>query len=376
MCAMTTIAQKKLLPKNNGTEMPRGQRPITADDFYYLIDAIENPDTIRRASQDYIGGRGANPQPGIEFEKTLPNGRTIVFTYVSEKHKDLAVQTVYGWPSKGGLARSPRGESSFAHTSETHPSTASDSIISDAEANINQEEGSIATAPRYSETSRITSETLSGTASTDTIPETIQDDNQKEDLATVPGEQAPNNMNESTSGTASDSIMPNASEDDNVTVNAMLDQLLDRYGMIPRGEKPKTDFVAPAQSSPGHDVNRFARTMGESGGLTGERMDALKSATIAGHLSHIRQSNYLSSGIKTEAGIDRIIPVSPMISMIIKKRVERVDPYLFTRDGNNKMTANYFRDNYFYAALDEMGIRCQHQKSQHITCHTVQTRFF
>lgn len=113
---------------DGGSEPLRGQRPISMQDFHSLIAVIEEPDAISRAT-DYVGRPGAKPQPGITFEKTLPNGRTVVFSYVSGKHNDLAVQTMYGWAQKGGLARSPRGSFPFAQTSETHPSTASSESI-------------------------------------------------------------------------------------------------------------------------------------------------------------------------------------------------------------------------------------------------------
>lgn len=70
-----------------------------------------------------------------------------------------------------------------------------------------------------------------------------------------------------------------------------------------------------------------------------------------------QEAGYLIGGIKTEAGRNRPIPISPKIAGIIRARAEQADPWLFPREGNQFMTAAYFRDNYFYQALAGMGIQ-------------------
>ena len=110
---------------NASTEKLRGQRAITIDDFKYIVDVIENPDEIEAFVDGYVGRKKSEPNPAINFKKTLPNGKTIVFAYVSDKHQDLNVQTMYGWNKKRDLAQSPLGYYPPAPTPETHLSTAS-----------------------------------------------------------------------------------------------------------------------------------------------------------------------------------------------------------------------------------------------------------
>ena len=63
------------------------------------------------------------------FVKTI-NGKTTVVCYVSNKHFDLTVQTVYSGKSKKSLATTPSGGNSFSQTSETLSGTAFNNIIS------------------------------------------------------------------------------------------------------------------------------------------------------------------------------------------------------------------------------------------------------
>lgn len=66
---------------------------------------------------------------------------------------------------------------------------------------------------------------------------------------------------------------------------------------------------------------------------------------------------YLTGGIKTAAGKGRAVSVSSKILPIIRERVKNGGKRLFPRDGGEPMTAEYFRDNYFYPALAAMGIQ-------------------
>lgn len=65
----------------------------------------------------------------------------------------------------------------------------------------------------------------------------------------------------------------------------------------------------------------------------------------------------LYGGIKTEAGKDRAVPVSPKIQQIIEERLASPHAYLFPRDDGSQMSVNYFRDVYFYAVLAAAGIQ-------------------
>ena len=66
---------------------------------------------------------------------------------------------------------------------------------------------------------------------------------------------------------------------------------------------------------------------------------------------------YLVGGIKTEAGRDRNMTISPKIRQLILERVMRADPYLFPRDNGKQMDERYFREEIFYPALASIGIQ-------------------
>ena len=66
---------------------------------------------------------------------------------------------------------------------------------------------------------------------------------------------------------------------------------------------------------------------------------------------------YLVAGIKTKAGKGRAVTISPRIAHIIEERVNGDSDFLFPKDDGSQMSINYFRDNYFYQALAEMGIQ-------------------
>lgn len=65
----------------------------------------------------------------------------------------------------------------------------------------------------------------------------------------------------------------------------------------------------------------------------------------------------LYGGIKTEAGRDRAVPVSPRIMNIILDKLNGQSDYLFPKDDGTQMSTNYFRDNYFYTVLAAAGIQ-------------------
>ena len=65
----------------------------------------------------------------------------------------------------------------------------------------------------------------------------------------------------------------------------------------------------------------------------------------------------LYGGIKTEAGKDRAVPVSPKITRIIENKLCGESEYLFPKDDGTQMSAKYFRDNYFYPVLAAAGIQ-------------------
>ena len=75
----------------------------------------------------------------------------------------------------------------------------------------------------------------------------------------------------------------------------------------------------------------------------------------------LRREDYvdgvLYSGIKTEAGKNRAVPVSPRLADIISDRLQADSEWLFPKDDGTKMSNNYFRDAYFYPVLAAAGIQ-------------------
>ncbi len=115
---------------NEANESLRGQRAIKPNDLLSIPKIITEPDDIRLSKKLFEG------KPVIEFEKTV-NGKTTVVTYVSKKHYDLTVQTVYSGIEKRSLATTPSEKDSRSHTSETLSGTASNTNVSQSSENSN-----------------------------------------------------------------------------------------------------------------------------------------------------------------------------------------------------------------------------------------------
>ena len=99
------------------TEAPRGQRPITADDFGKIPEVIGNPDSI--SESEYFG------RPAAEFKKTIDNSRITVFAVDSGGSSlDLYVQTMYAGRKKGSIADTANA-SALTQTPEAPAGTAS-----------------------------------------------------------------------------------------------------------------------------------------------------------------------------------------------------------------------------------------------------------
>lgn len=99
------------------TEVPRGQRPVTAEDFRKIPEVIGNPDSI--SESDYFG------RPAAEFKKTIDNSRITVFAVDSGGSSlDLYVQTMYAGRKKGSIADTANA-SALTQTPEAPAGTAS-----------------------------------------------------------------------------------------------------------------------------------------------------------------------------------------------------------------------------------------------------------
>lgn len=82
----------------------------------------------------------------------------------------------------------------------------------------------------------------------------------------------------------------------------------------------------------------------------------------------------LKGGIKTEAGKNRIVTVSPKILPLIERFAEtNPDGYLFSKDGSKMSQKVYYKE--FYKALSKMGIQSEsdHTLTPHSCRHTFAT---
>lgn len=65
----------------------------------------------------------------------------------------------------------------------------------------------------------------------------------------------------------------------------------------------------------------------------------------------------ITGGIKTDAGRDRVVPIHPKIAPYIKKWYDRGGNRLICRDDGSGISADYYRKNYYYGALEAAGVR-------------------
>ena len=75
----------------------------------------------------------------------------------------------------------------------------------------------------------------------------------------------------------------------------------------------------------------------------------------------LKKENYvdgiLYQGVKTEAGMDRAVPISPKIKAIVDKQLACDSEWLFPKDDGTRITPNYYRKFYFYPVLAAAGIQ-------------------
>lgn len=107
-------------------EANRGQQPITQKDFARIPTVVLNPDNIKLSDKLFEG------KPVILFEKEI-NGRKTVVAYVTKKHMDLTVQTMYFGKEKGSRPTTPSDASSIVlQTSETLSGNAPITTVAEA----------------------------------------------------------------------------------------------------------------------------------------------------------------------------------------------------------------------------------------------------
>lgn len=131
-CTLRASEIRKIISDhgNERTESLRGQRAVVEDDFIAIPQIIQSPDEIRLSDKQFEG------KPVIEFVKTI-NGRTTVVSYVSKKHLDLTVQTMYSGIKKGNLATAA-GDQAPANTPEAHVGTVPNNSIFEKSGNVNR----------------------------------------------------------------------------------------------------------------------------------------------------------------------------------------------------------------------------------------------
>ena len=151
--------------------------------------------------------------------------------------------------------------------------------------------------------------------------------------------------------------------------------LIYKYG-IPRG-------YVTANASGDANISRYLKVTGDEGagrvGFTTEELELIKNAVgtvqyadyilCACYLGfrpsaflslnasdYDRKEHALRGGIKTEAGINRTVTVSPKIIPIIERLTrDKAAGYIFCSTDGGKLTLKEYREK-FYAALDEIGI--------------------
>lgn len=131
-CTLRASEVRKILLYSHGNEefeAARGQRKITPDDLTNIPTIIQSPDKISLDDKPYEG------KPVINFTKDM-NGRTTVGAYVSGKHLDLTVQTMYAGKNKRNLATGADDQTS-ADTPEATVGTVPDDNVAQTGENVN-----------------------------------------------------------------------------------------------------------------------------------------------------------------------------------------------------------------------------------------------
>ena len=102
---------------NIDSEALRGQVAINEQDLALIPEIINNYDNI------VSSGLSEQDKPSITFEKNI-NGTTVVVTYVSDKHNNLEVQTMYKFKNKkGASATGTNASNALVTTSKTNSGT-------------------------------------------------------------------------------------------------------------------------------------------------------------------------------------------------------------------------------------------------------------
>lgn len=240
-CTLRAKEIRKILLHSHGDEnyeSSRGQRAITKEDIISIPTIIQNPDSIMLSDKLYEG------KPAILFVKTI-NGKTTVVAYVSKKHLDLTVQTMYSGKNKGNLATAA-GEQAPANTPEAHVGTVSNNSISKNNTSVNTS---------ISENSENTTEKFS-------IPFNQAELLDKYDRGEISREEYLNQSNENWK------------------------EAVNSYGTIETGENPVNDIPVPKATTEKQKTQRFSRTLIESGKLTNRMVEDMGADILLGKFAY------------------------------------------------------------------------------------------
>jgi gas vesicle protein len=134
-CSLASNEVRKIL-KDHGTEkteLPRGQRPVSATDLLNIPKIIQNSTNISLSPTLYEG------KPVILFEQKNGNEKTTVVAIVSNKHLDLRVQTEYIGTKKEKTLATPEGANAPKNTPEANSGTGFSTPIISQENDLSSE---------------------------------------------------------------------------------------------------------------------------------------------------------------------------------------------------------------------------------------------
>ncbi|MGI5840538.1 MAG: tyrosine-type recombinase/integrase [bacterium] len=87
---------------------------------------------------------------------------------------------------------------------------------------------------------------------------------------------------------------------------------------------------------------------------TGMRISELLNLT---RFSVDLDAGLITGGVKTDAGRNRVIPIHPKIIPLVKSWYDRGGDTLICNEKGRQVTAKYYREKYYYPALEQIGIR-------------------
>ena len=124
--------------ENSHKEILRGQLSITEQDFLKIPDIINNPEMIEYAGLTEQG------KTAIKFQKNI-DGNIIVVTYVSDKHNNIEIQTMYKFKNNKKRSVSPASNALNAlnSTSKTVSSIAPNNNIPQNTKNVKNDENGL-----------------------------------------------------------------------------------------------------------------------------------------------------------------------------------------------------------------------------------------